>query len=134
MSQNIYRHHWKCKSFRIHFLFRNIPFIAILRCQVLPESQSFCNQPCFLQFNKNYAFRTVVISYLCIEVQPEHRNISFSKSCIFMLFHFYSCHFLLQKSGKKNLCDTFIVHHELEHRIINRVCDISHNLCPPIDK
>ena len=116
MTENVYGHHWKGRSVRLH-VFR----VGIVNAQILPEAQSLRLQPRFLQFYQDEFLISFGITDSGTEINTEYRQIVVSVVTIFMRANLYSQNIHLQQGRQDGTGYALVFHHVLKHYIINRI-------------
>ena len=101
---------------------------AVLHAEILAEAQGLRLHPSLLQLNKGDAFAALCVAYGGGEVKAEHRQLVALVITVFMGTHIDLYHVFLQKGREDGAGDALVLHHVLEHYVINGV-GYFHNLC-----
>ena len=92
--------------------------IGIVHSKILPETESLCLKPRFLQFNKYQFLLSVSITDSSTEVYAEHRQCIAVVIAVFVGAHLYGKHLYLEQGRKDSTGYALVLHQVLEHYVI----------------
>ena len=68
----------------------------------------------------------IVLAYFGSKINAKHRNFVALHIGIFIFTHFHLYYRFFEQGRKQNFHHTFVFKQILEHRVINRICNIQH--------
>ena len=122
VSEEIYSHHRIGKAFLVFFAY--VALVAVLRSEILAETQCFGIEPRLLQLNQHHAVLLHIAFALTngsCKVNAEHRERVACGVAVFMRTYRHVHHFFLQQSRQHGLGYALVLHDVFEHGVVNRV-------------
>ena len=122
MAEDIHRHHRQGMSTAT--VVHDVLLLAILRTEILAETQRLRLKPCLLEFNEHKVFSSVFLTDGGTEINAEHGDVLTRHVGILVrpLLHLH--HLLLQQRGEQRTGDALVLHQIFEHRVVYRVREI----------